>query len=220
MSEHSYEHVMEPRSAVRRYYSDIRLARSEIEGLMAVQNLYESLPCESTESLEEILRGQNMPMEFEYDLDPRTAREKLALLPLRYFDEDIMHSSYPLAQAKKWYSEVVMYTVMLTKDDHGPACLDYGENANEHYMCSTSTDCPLRFLETALTYPATEYDFSERVYDDDPARMRGLIMHKLDIGKAFDILEENYVGAKKQQYDDALWQYLVEGPKKAEWGIQ
>lgn len=220
MTERSYEHEMEPRSAVRRYYNDIRLSRTALDGLLAVENLYESLPCEPTEPLEEILAGQNMPFEFEYDIDLRSAREKLALLPLRYFDEDIMRSDCSLDEAKEWYSEVVRYTVRLTEDSHAVECLEYDAGTTAHYMCKVSTDCPWRFLEAVLADPASEYDFTEQIYKSRPGRMRSLITHKLDLGKAFNILEKNYAETKKVQYDEALWRYLTDGPQKAEWGIE
>jgi hypothetical protein len=198
----------ESMSPVRRYYSDLYYLQAPGHARDAVQNLYEYLPCIPTLPVAAVLDSGLMPYDFEYDTDLRIAKEKLALLPLIAFSDDIDDSLCSTGGAEAWYHDVVSHIRMLVDDNHGVSCLEYDEANPRHKMCGISSVCPWRFLKTFLGDSALNNDFSDPLYRHRPDRARRLVLAKLNIGQAHGILTPIDAEQTAESYTASLRQYL------------
>ena len=193
---------------VRRYYNDLYYLQTPGHAYDAVQNLYEYLPCIPTLPVAAVLESGLMPYDFEYDTDLRIAKEKLALLPLIAFSDDIDDSLCSTNGVREWYDDTVSHIRMVVDDDHGVTCLEYDENNPRHKMCGISSVCPWRYLKDFLGDSALNNDFSSPLYRHRPDRALRLVLAKLKVGQEHGILTPIYAEQAAESYTASHRRYL------------
>lgn len=198
----------ESMSPVRRYYNDVYYLQTADRAYDAVKNLYEYLPCIPTLPVTAVLESGLMPYDFEYDADLRIAKEKLALLPLIAFSDDLDDSLCSTGGVEAWYDDAVSHIRMVVDSDHGATCLNYDESNPRHKMCGMSSVCPWRYLKEFLGDSAFNHDFSDSLYRHRPDRARRLVLAKLRVGQGHGILTPIYAEQAAESYTASLRQYL------------
>jgi hypothetical protein len=196
-----------PMSAVRRYYNDIVYGATFKNAVLSLDTLMQQLPYQTEYRLEDIVAGTYMPFEYEFDYDSQIAKEKLALLPLQIFSEELEESNCPTEAVRDWYDDVVGHVLMIAQDSHGDACCEYDGGSTAHQMCTTSTVCPKRYLEQCLSGAATSHIFTSELHRTRPSRAFRIATQKLEVGAKRGIFTQDYARRAAREYRRAFQKY-------------
>jgi hypothetical protein len=196
-----------PMSAVRRYYYDIIYGASFKDAVLSLDTLIQQLPYQTEYRLEDIVAGTYMPFEYEFDYDSQIAKEKLALLPLQIFSEELEESNCPTEHVRDWYDDVVGHVLMIAKDSHTDACYEYDGGSTAHQMCTKSTVCPKRYLEQHLSGAVTSHVFTSELHRTRPTRAFRIATQKLEVGAKRGIFTQDYARRAAGAYEHAFRKY-------------
>ena len=197
------EYESKPMSAIKRYYNDVeRHVDDDRDVVMAVSRLLDELPFNSKLTLDAIAQGDNLQLPFndEYSIEPRIAKEKMLLIPLEYIGKEVEESALSTDDVYDWYDETIKEVVRITSELHGRECINKYQYT-KHQMCDHSTICPRRYLEEYLKSDTEMPDFSKRLYQEDPERMRTITISKLKLGVEHDILTASKIVKRQELYE-------------------
>jgi hypothetical protein len=202
--------------AVRHYYADIdRRVDDASKAMMAFSGLMDNMPFDLPGTIDDIWRvpafkiDKNVdesatklwrPFNEEFDLSPRIAKEKLALLPLDYFGKSLEESDCPAEYVKDWYTEAVKGILTITGSDHNMTCTR-NKAKHDYLVCDRSAVCPQRYLEQYLIGDSMLPDFKRPIYPRHPWRARQITVDKLRIGTDHEILLPLDASTLESRYD-------------------
>jgi hypothetical protein len=205
MSEQPPEREYNPSmiSPIRRYYFDVQhTVDTKTDAIMAMSRLTDSLPAEADISVDAIIGQQGMPFDWEYDHDLRIAKEKLAVLPLLVVGPKMDESYISPSEVKDWYYDAIRGVKSLVKDEHTANCLEH--EMDWHFMCESSTDCPIIIAKRYLLKDTEMPDFSSKMYERNFSRGFEIATAKLAIGVEYGLLDgdakTNLLEAYKKMY--------------------
>lgn len=173
-------------SPLRRYYSDISLDKTNfVDIFISLEKMYVNEGMIEGEVDSSFIINYINHIE-ENTHDVRVRKEQYLLLPIRYMGSLIDITRKP-EEAYGWYKESVHFVEKYTEDVHSVNCLN-GENRIGETGCVESEECPVRFIQTALTREACEPDFESLGYFMDQKRARAVTLNKLLLAK-----QRNYI---------------------------
>lgn len=212
MSEQSsnseYEH--EPMSAVTRYYNDLYYLHGRYtNATQAIDNLVENSPIPLNTSVDKLIGNEYKNLEWQLDVEPRIAREKLILLPIVVIADKIDASDLETTQAQQWYRQAFTGITINIRDDHPDTCLDAEDFGHHHKMCTTSTDCPRIFIKQYLVSELNNPEFSDDIYKMNPRKMYEIMRVKVQSGIKNGFIEEEYAKLMFSNYSDRYNVYVT-----------
>lgn len=175
-------------SAIRRYFFDISLGKTEyVDIAMSLEKMFEGEGMlDKGVDRDFIWRYIDIVESGSYDRRVRT--EQYLLLPLRYMASYI-EVSRGADETYEWYKESAQYVEKYTENMHSINCLRL-DNKSGQSGCIESTECPIRFVQDALTRDVIEPDFESFSYFLDQKKGRNVTLNKLLLAK-----QRNYIEA-------------------------
>jgi hypothetical protein len=186
------EYDFQPMSAISRYYNDIyNLADSYWYATNSLENLIEDMPVDVDSLMATMLRSDYMATDWEIEHDPRIAKEKLSMLPIRTLGAELEGSNCDVDMLTRWYDDALAGLRMVTEGDHLVSdCLKHSASWNT--MCAHSTICPQRFMERFLTQDLLLPDFNKTMYQYEPDRGYRITSSKLSLGVSHGVVPPVY----------------------------
>ncbi|MDB5186534.1 MAG: hypothetical protein JWM07_6 [Candidatus Saccharibacteria bacterium] len=212
MSEHSSssKHEYEPMSTVTRYYNDLYYLNGRYaNAVQAIDNLIDNSPVPLNTSVDKLIGNEYQNLEWQLDVEPRIARERLTLLPIVIIADKIDASDLEVTQAQQWYRQLFTGITMNISDDHPDKCLDAEVLGHHHKMCATSTDCPRIFIKQYLVSELNNPEFSDDIYKMNPRRMYEIMRVKVQAGIKNEFIEEEYAKLMFSNYSDRYNVYVA-----------
>lgn len=186
-----HEHEHQERNALERYYHSVYDPNlSEGSLVIALDCLIESLPYDSALSLASFRDGILYPTDYDLEVEPRIAKEKLAILPLAYIGPELERRGASPEVIRQWHMDAVKGVRLVSRDEHTDEC--HRDSCQEHMMCQKSAICPRRFLERYLTDAVVLADFASLEYMEDRERMYKVAIAKLNVAVEQEIIEVAY----------------------------
>lgn len=210
MSEQPHEREYQPPviSPIRRYYFDVDRTVDDVQKtVMAMSRLIDSLPSEIDANLDDIMRNNRVPLDWEYDYDPRIAKEKLAIVPLLVVGPQLDNSSIPVDELRQWYDDLLRGMQALTKDAHDERCLKF--ESGWHFLCDSSTECPIRIAKQYLIHDTVMPNFTNKMYQDDHKRAFQVATTKLSVCTQQGLLQPETRVSILEEYKKKYIRYSV-----------